>query len=154
MSVVQITFEDAGYGDELTAPLIRELQDDLRRRYGGPDETPVDPAQFVPPHGTFVVARVDGEVAACAGLRRHDDETVEPKRMYVRDAYRRRGLASLLLVELENRSRGAGYQRLALETGLAQPEAVALYERHGYQPHPGFGHYADSELARPFVKDL
>ena len=154
MTGPDVRFVDAGYGDDVTAPLICELQDDLRQRYGGPDQTPVDPAQFVPPQGAFVVVLVDGDVAACGGLRRHDEHTVELKRMYVRDAYRRRGLASMLLAELENRSRKAGYRRLALETGLAQPEAVALYERHGYRPYPGFGHYADSELARPFVKDL
>ena len=47
-----------------------------------------------------------------------------------------------------------GYRRLALETGLAQPEAIALYESAGYQPLPGFGHYAGDELSRAYVKDL
>ena len=35
---------------------------------------------------------------------------------------------------------GAGW--LVLETGLMQPEAIALYADSGYRPVPAFGHYA------------
>jgi hypothetical protein len=41
-----------------------------------------------------------------------------------------------------------------LETGLAQPEAMALYERHGYEPIEGFGDYAGSPLSRSYARDL
>ena len=151
---MQMELEDVAYDGELTAELIAELQADLTTRYGGPDETPVDPAEFAPPNGVFVVARHDGDLIGCAGLRRHDDETVELKRMFVRAEHRRRGHARRLLAALEDHARTMGYQRLALETGLAQPEAIALYESAGYQPLPGFGHYAGDELSRAFVKDL
>ena len=58
-----VGFRDARYGDDVTAPLIAEIQADLTVRYGGPDETPVDPAQFTPDAGgLFLVAVVDGEV--------------------------------------------------------------------------------------------
>ena len=43
---------------------------------------------------------------------------------------------------------------MILETGLAQPEAIALYARAGYLPVPGFGHYRDAPLSRSFAKDL
>lgn len=149
-----LTFREVGYGDAVTAPMIEELQADLTTRYGGPDETPVDPGQFMPPDGVFVVALLGDEVVGCAGLRRHDAVTVELKRMYVREAHRRRGLATVLLAELERRALAAGYTRMALETGVAQPEAIALYERHGFVPLDGFGHYADSRLSRSYVKAL
>ena len=34
-------------------------------------------------------------------------------------------------------------RRLVLETGTAQPKRSRSYEREGYLPTDGFGHYAD-----------
>ena len=50
--------------------------------------------------------------------------------------------------------RALGYRRLVLETGTEQPEAIALYEREGYRPTEGFGHYADEPGSRYYAKDL
>jgi hypothetical protein len=72
------------YGDALTAPLIREIQQEMTDRYGGPDETPVAADQFAAPSGTFLVAHVDGEPVGCAGLRGRTEAEVELKRMYIR----------------------------------------------------------------------
>lgn len=151
---VPVRFEDARYGDDVTATLIAELQGEMTVRYGTPDSTPVDPAQFDPPDGAFVVARLGRHPVGCGGLRRHDERSAELKRIYVRPTHRRRGLASALLAELEARAHSAGYRRLVLETGAVQPEAIALYERHGYTPVAGFGHYADAELSLSFARDL
>jgi hypothetical protein len=43
---------------------------------------------------------------------------------------------------------------VVLETGLAQPEAIALYTSAGYTPIAGFGHYKDAPLSRSFARDL
>jgi GNAT superfamily N-acetyltransferase len=74
--------------------------------------------------------------------------------MYVARAARRRGLARQLLAELERTAAAAGVSRLLLNTGPEQPEAVALYERAGYRPVPGFGHYACHPDALFYGKDL
>jgi GNAT superfamily N-acetyltransferase len=134
--------------------LIGELQEEYVARYGGPDETPVDPRTFDLPEGAFLVAELDGQLVGCAGLRRHENETAELKRMYVRASHRRRGLARVLLSAAEDQARKLGYRRLVLETGSEQPEALALYLASGYQPFDNFGYYADSGLDRSFVKDL
>ena len=134
--------------------LIGELQQEYVARYGGPDETPVNPRSFDPPEGAFLVAELDGDLAGCAGLRRHDPEIAELKRMYVRATHRRRGLARVLLNAVEEQARELGYRQLILETGSAQPEALALYQSSGYEPLANFGHYQDSGLDRSFVKDL
>ena len=135
-------------------PLIAELQQEYVVRYGGQDETPVDPREFDPPDGAFLIAELDGEPVGCAGLRRHDQDIVELKRMYIRAAYRRRGLARALLSGTESRAMDLGYRRLLLETGSKQPEAVALYLASGYQPYENVGYYRHSALARSFIKDL
>ena len=151
---VQIVLEEAAYGDERTAPLVAEVQQEYVVRYGGPDETPVDPGEFAAPGGVFLVATVDGRVVGCGGLRRHDADVVEIKRMYVRAAHRRQGHARALLRALEQRAADLGYRRVVLETGSAQPEAIALYTGEGYRPTEGFGHYRCSPESRSFAKDL
>lgn len=149
-----LTLRDVRYDDPLALALIDEIQAEMVQRYGGPDETVVDPTEFAPPYGVFVVAEVRGTVVGCAGLRRHSSEEVELKRMYVRAGYRRRGLARALLARLEDRARTLGFTRLVLETGTAQPEAMALYESAGYQRITGFGHYRDYDESRSYAKDF
>jgi len=89
---------------------------------------------------------VDDVPAAMGGWRRHaplaEWEDAEIKRMYVRPAYQGRGLARLILAELERTAAEAGITRLILETGLAQPEAIALCRSAGYVDVPAFGYYA------------
>jgi GNAT superfamily N-acetyltransferase len=144
------------FTDPVSVRLIAELQAEYGVRYGGPDETPVDPGEFDPPGGLFLVAWLAGEPFGCGGWRRLADPAgaVEVKRMYVPRRARRRGVASTLLAELERTAAAAGATRVLLETGTAQPEAVALYRRTGYEAVTGFGHYADHPLSLAYSKAL
>jgi ribosomal protein S18 acetylase RimI-like enzyme len=74
--------------------------------------------------------------------------------MYVAPAARRRGIARALLDHLEGEARTLGATRLRLETGLHQPEALALYASAGYAEAEPFGHYAGAPLARHLAKNL
>jgi WS/DGAT/MGAT family acyltransferase len=150
----QVEMCDVAFDSDLAMSLIDEVQQEYVRRYGGRDDTPVDPAEFAPPRGTFLVARLAGQAIGCAGMRRRDDGSVEVKRMFVRVEHRRRGHARRMLAALEQWARDQGHRRVVLETGLAQPEAIALYRSAGYQPIDGFGHYKDSPLSRSFARDL
>jgi GNAT superfamily N-acetyltransferase len=136
--------------------LIEMVQQEYIERYGGPDETVLDPAEFAAPNGGFVVLYLDGEPVACGGWRRLPDwpNAVEIKRMFVVPAYRRRGLARFVLVALEDAARAAGFTQMWLETGERQPEAMQLYRSAGYAPIDGYGHYRDAPLARPMGKNL
>jgi diacylglycerol O-acyltransferase len=149
----EVTLRAVPFGSELAQSLVDEVQQELVRRYGGPDETPVDRAEFASPDGTFLVAMLGGEPIGCAGLRRHGSDA-EVKRMFVRIEHRRRGHARRMLTELEGWAAERGYRRVVLETGLAQPEAIALYEAAGYRPIQGFGHYRDEPSSRSFAKEL
>jgi GNAT superfamily N-acetyltransferase len=134
--------------------LIDEVQQEYVVRYGGPDGTEVAVAEFAPPLGLFLVGYVDGVPVTCGGWRAHVDGSVELKRMYVAPAARGRGLARAMLAELEATARRAGHRRLILETGLEQPEALALYRSSGYRDIPRFGYYADSPTSVHLGKDL
>lgn len=133
--------------------LLDELTVDLRRRYGHDSEPgPKPSAQDM---AVFLVARdAVEEPVGCAGLVRRDPGTAEIKRMYVRPAARGAGLGRRLLDEIEQHAVRLGAKRVVLETGLAQPEAIALYRRAGYEPIAPFGVYADSPLSRCFAREL
>jgi GNAT superfamily N-acetyltransferase len=122
------------------------VQAEYGRRYGGAgDISPIDVHQFDAPRGHFVMVYVDEVPAAMGGWRRGGPaggSDAEIKRMFVRPEFARRGLARAVLAELERSARAAGITRLVLETGTAQPEAIALYESSGYATIPAFGFYA------------
>jgi ribosomal protein S18 acetylase RimI-like enzyme len=56
----------------------------------------------------------------------------EVKRLYVRPAFRKRGIAERLLKELEIFASGHGAEWLYLDTTEDLQAAIAFYERHGY----------------------
>jgi GNAT superfamily N-acetyltransferase len=157
-----------GYGHPDAMALIAEVQQEYVVRYGGPDETPLDPLMFEPPSGSFFVGYLalpdaggERRAVASGAWRAHDDvevfgtsNTAEVKRMYVAPAARGRGLARRLLAHLEATAAEAGYDAMILETGTAQPEAMALYASSGYEPIPSFGLYKDEPLNRCFGKPL
>lgn len=154
--VEQVTFTD-----ERVQALVTEVQAYYVEIYGGPDDSPVDPTEFDPPLGHFLLGLLDGAPVAMGGWRRRPEldelvggRTAEVKRMFVSPTRRRQGLARRLLTGLEDSARDSGVEVLALETGSVQTEAIALYEAAGYESTVRFGHYADSDLARYYAKRL
>ena len=140
--------------------LVEAVQEEYVARYGGRDESPIDPADFEDPLGQFFVGYLDGSPVATAAWRRSSvralgaEVTAEIKRMYVVPAAQRRGLARRMLAHLEATAAEAGIEALVLETGMKQPEAIELYLSSGYEPIPGFGYYCGSDLSRCFGRRL
>jgi GNAT superfamily N-acetyltransferase len=146
--------------------LVEEVQAEYVRRYGGRDDTPIDPTAFDPPEGAFFVGylvTLDGPdlpVATGAWRLRSDVEalgsrrTAEGKRMFVVGSARGAGHARAMLAHMERTAAEAGADVMILETGLPQPEGIALYESSGYTRIPGFGHYQDYPDNRCFARRL
>lgn len=156
LRIVRVGF---GHPDALT--LIEAVQQEYVVRYGGRDDTPLDPLVFEPPAGSFFVGYLDDvPVVSGAWRRRGDVEvfgtsvTAEVKRMYVVPEARGHRLARLMLTHLETTATEAGAEAMVLETGTAQPEAIGLYESSGYMRIKGFGHYLWSPENRCFGKPL
>ncbi|AIY16230.1 GNAT family N-acetyltransferase [Pimelobacter simplex] len=147
-----------GYLHADAAALVARVQLEYVERYGSPDESPVDPAVFDPPEGLFLVGYDGPDPVATGAWRRSPvrvlggTSAVEVKRMYVVPERRGRGLARRVLAALEASARAAGHDLVVLETGLRQPEAIALYRSAGYEEVPGFGYYQDAPLSRCFGK--
>jgi GNAT superfamily N-acetyltransferase len=142
------------YDDPVAVLLVDRVQQEYVTRYGGPDDAEVDPGEFLPPHGLFLVAEVDGVPAGCGAWRVYPPGGIEIKRVYVEPDFRRRGLAQVVVAELERTAARAGHRTVVLNTGDRQPEALALYADLGYVPVPGYGIYACSPGAVFLGKDL
>ncbi len=130
------------YDDPLSRYLVEQVQQEYVVRYGGRDAAAVDPADFRPPAGLFLVAEVEGMPAGCGAWRVRPTGDVEIKRVYVEPSFRRRGLAQRLMAALEVSAARAGHRCVVLNTGQQQPEALALYAGLGYRPVAGYGVYS------------
>ena len=129
---------DAPPASDLLAAMVAEMSV-LYGPIDAPGMPSATPADFAPPHGTFLVGFDAGGAAVCGGgVKRLDDRAAEIKRMYVLPAARRRGHARTLLHALEDAARDLGYSTVRLDTGPQQAHAQALYEAEGYRPIGNF----------------
>ena len=136
--------------------LVERLNSELSERYPeeGANFLSLDPSEVTPGRGLFVLAWLDGVAIGCGAVKRLDQADAEIKRMYVTPTARGRGVGRVILAELEAEALALGAKRIVLETGLRQPEAVALYRRHSFDVIPNFGPYVESPLSLCMAKTL
>ncbi|MDG4764813.1 GNAT family N-acetyltransferase [Solwaraspora sp. WMMD406] len=115
----------------------------------------VDPVVY-PVHddARYLVCVVDGRAVACGAIQPVDAQTVEITRMYVRPAYRGRGIARHLLTALEELAYSSGYTVFRLETGSYLPAALHLYASAGYSRIPVYGEYVGNPYSVCFEKRI
>jgi GNAT superfamily N-acetyltransferase len=105
------------------------------------------------PQVVFVAATLDGAPVGCGAVVPLEGDTGELSRIFVASEARRRGVARAILAALENSARGR-FNRLVLETGIAQEESMHLYAACGYRPIPCWGKSADNPRSRCYEKTL
>ncbi len=101
-----------------------------------------------------VVLYEDSKPVGCGAIKMFAPTSVEVKRMYVLDSQRGKGLATQVLLHLETWAKELGNKRCILETGIRQPEAIALYKKNGYVQIPNYGQYIGIENSVCFEKLL
>lgn len=94
----------------------------------------------------------DHVAVACGALKPYQEGIVELKRMFTVPAERGKGLASIILLELEQWAKEQGYRKLILETGLKQQDAIALYIKRQFIRIPNYGQYQGVENSWCFEK--
>ncbi len=133
--------------------LVSQLDAHLRIRDGEDHEfysqyNKIDALKYV------ILVYENDQPAGCGAIKAFDESTIEVKRMFVPEELRGKGIASMVLNELENWAAELGFQKCVLETGLAMPEAIALYEKNGYKRIANYGQYAGVENSVCFEKFL
>jgi len=94
------------------------------------------------------------EAIACGAFKEMENGQAEVKRMYTREAYRGKGIATALLKELEMWISELNYKSIVLETGKQQPDAIALYDKNGYKRIHNYGQYQSEANSVCFKKEL
>jgi GNAT superfamily N-acetyltransferase len=103
------------------------------------------PGVYSPPGGRLLVADAGTALAGCVACRPYAAGVCEMKRLYVRPAFRGRGLGRRLIDRLAAEAIAAGYWEMVLDTLPVMAEAVGLYRSAGfietepytYNPVPG-----------------
>jgi DNA-binding MarR family transcriptional regulator len=154
LAAASITIKEEAADTAEARQCLAQYFDELAERF----EEGFDPGKgnttteddFIPPMGSFVIARLDGSPVGCGALRMIDAETAEIKRMWVAPSARGLGVASRMLRKLETIATGFGAKTVCLDTNRSLKEAQSLYRREGYTEIARFNDnpYADHWFAK------
>ena len=143
----------------LARTLLGRYYEELAARFpGGPGEfaparirITAPTTEFTPPHGVFLVARLDAQAVGCGAVRTLDADNAEIKSMWVDSAARRLGVGRSLLVALESTAAALGCRSVRLDTAAYLTEALPLYKSAGYSEIPAYNDnpYAAHWLEKP-----
>jgi putative acetyltransferase len=154
MSDIEISIgpEDPRQGD--VRRIFAESAAYLQELYPSESNHLVDVDALAASDAVFLVARRHGELLGSIAFRVIAPGHAEIKRMFVRTQARGNGLGRRLLAAIEDAARRRNVDRISLETGIRQPEAIGLYRSSGYLDCPPFGTYRDDPLSLFMTKCL
>ena len=142
--------ESRASSDAELAALVTAQQSELNEVAGEFD----DVVYLTHDDASYLVVVLGGRAVACGAWQPLEPGVAELKRMYVRPAFRGRGIARQLIVALEEEALADDRPMLRLETGTYLPAAIALYRSAGYAPIPVFGEYVGNPYSVCFAKSL
>jgi len=133
--------------------LVKLLDADLAIR-NGEDHGFYDQFNKIDMIKNCIVIYVDEIPAACGAFKKFNEETVEIKRMYTNPDFRKRGLATAIVKELEIWAKELDYTKAVLESSREQNEALSVYEKSGYTRIPNYGQYIGMDKSVCYEKVL
>ena len=149
--MIQLVRSDASHPDFIK--LVQLLDAELAGKYENQNSFY---AQFnrIEHIKCVVILYENGEPVSCGSIKEYASQVMEVKRMFTKPGSRGQGFAAIILKELVNWATELGYQKCILETGKRQPEAIALYQKHGFTLIPNYGQYVDADYSVCFEKLL
>lgn len=133
--------------------LVGELDKWFQERYGVAYQAYAEHNRLDAVAGA-VIAYIDEIPVGCGCWKSFDAVSAELKRIYVRQAYRRSGVAAKLVNTLEQNAAAIGAHRMILATGCDMQHAVAFYETQGYHKIHGFGSYQQDTAVQCMEKSI
>jgi len=134
--------------------LIRQSDALMQSLYPAESNHLVDIDSLAQPNVHLLVAREEGRALGCGAFVLGDDGQAEMKRVFVDPAARGKGIARIIMEALEREAALLGVTPMQLETGIKQPEAIALYRKFGYVERGPFGTYQPDPLSLFMEKRL
>ena len=131
--------------------LIESLDTYMLGLYPAESTHRVDAITLASENARFFSALLDGIVVGCGGIML-EHNYAEIKRIFVSPQARGLGVGHKLLETLETEARQLGFNSLRLETGIYQPEALALFRTWGFIPCLSFGDYPDNDPNSIFME--
>jgi len=131
--------------------LIEELDRHLGRLYPAESNYLMDLDALSAPDVRFFAVHEGDAVLGCGAIKLFTDYA-EVKRVYVAPSARGRGVALRIVAALEAATRDAGLKIMRLETGIYQPDAVALFEKCGFRRRSSFGDYPADDPYSVFME--
>ena len=154
MSKPEISIEPEDPRQADVRRIIAESGAYLQALYPSESNHVVDVDALAAPDAVVLVARRNGELLGSIAFRVIAPGHAEIKRMFVRAEARGNGVGRRLLEALEDAARQRNVERISLETGIRQPEAIGLYRASGYRDCPPFGTYRTDPLSLFMTKRL
>lgn len=133
--------------------LVSQLTLEIRQIYGD-FQVVYDKYNQISHLDTVVIAYVNDAPVGCGCFKKIDSKTAEIKRMYVKPAERKSGIASGVLNELEIWAKEEGYKKVITETAVGLAGSITFLKNHGYQIIANYGPYVKSETSVCFEKRL
>lgn len=94
---------------------------------------------FMPPSGRLLLSEVARNVVGCICLKEIYRDIGEVKRLYVRPAYRGKGIGKTMVEALLGEARQVGYKTIRLDSARYMTDAHSLYRSFGFEeidPYP------------------
>ncbi|MCC3215505.1 GNAT family N-acetyltransferase [Chryseobacterium sp. X308] len=101
-----------------------------------------------------IVVYIDDIPAACGAFKPFSEDTVEIKRMFTHPEFRKKGLGSAIVKELENWAAELNFKKAVLETSRDLKNAISVYEKSGFNRIPNYGQYIGVEQSVCYEKAL
>jgi GNAT superfamily N-acetyltransferase len=111
------------------------------------EEDMADLEKFMPPEGRLLLTHIEGFIAGCICLKKLRPNIGEVKRLYVKPAFRRKGIGKMLVEKLLEEARKVGYGMIRLDSTRYMVNAHDLYRSFGFQE---IAPYPESEIPKEY----